>query len=182
MFIVSDLLDLATDSDGFGTKNLGDETWPAISAIQSGLTLLAGLLLLVGLAGLYFRQSEDGGLLGVVGFLVAFYGTVMAVGAFWADAFVAPSLAGEELRVLDAAPPTALAAGFTLSYGSVALGWLLFGWSTLRTGLYPRLASVLLIIGAALTWLPLPLSGVPFSAAVTWMGYALFSGKKAPGE
>jgi hypothetical protein len=64
----------------------------------------------------------------------------------------------------------------------VALGWLLFGASTLRTGLYPRQASVLLMIGAALTWLPLPLSGVPFSAAVIWMGYALLSGKKASDE
>ena len=180
IFIVSDLLDLATDSDGFGTKNLGKEAWPAVSAVQSGLTLLAGLLLLVGLAGLYFRQSEDGGLLGVVGFLVAFYGTVMAVGTFWADAFIAPSLAGEELRFLEAAPPTALAAGLTLSYGFVAFGWLLFGWSMLRTGLYPRQASVLLMIGAALTWLPLPLSGVPFSAAVAWLGYALLRGKKTP--
>ncbi len=180
MFIVSDLLDLATDSDGFGTKNLGSETWPAVSAVQSGLTLLAGLLLLVGLAGLYFRQSEDGGLLGLVGFLVAFYGTVMAVGAFWANAFVAPSLARDDVHLLDAAPPTALAAGFTLSYGSVALGWLLFGASTLRTGLYPRQASVLLLIGAALTWLPLPLSGVPFSVAVTWLGYTLLTDKKAP--
>ena len=182
IFIVSDLLDLAADSDGFGPKNLGEEASSAVSAIQSGLTLLAGLLLLVGLAGLYFRQSEDGDLLGVVGFLVAFYGTVMAVGVFWADAFVAPSLAREELRFLDAAPPTALAAGFTLSYGSVALGWLLFGASTLRTGLYPRLASMLLRIGAALTWLPLPLSGVPFSIAVAWMGYALVSSTDAPDE
>jgi hypothetical protein len=180
MFIVSDLLDLATSADGFGNKNLGEEVSLTISAIQSGLTLLAGLLLLVGLAGLYFRQSEDGGLLGVVGFLVAFYGTVMAVGAFWANAFVAPSLAREELRLLDAAHPTALAAGFTLSYGAVALGWLLFGASTLRTGLYPRQASALLMIGAVLTWLPLPLSGVPFSAAVTWLGYALLTEKNAP--
>ena len=182
IFIVSDLLDLAADSDGFGPKNLGEEASSAVSAIQSGLTLLAGLLLLVGLAGLYFRQSEDGDLLGVVGFLVAFYGTVMAVGVFWADAFVAPSLAREELRFLAAAPPTALAAGFTLSYGSVALGWLLFGASTLRTGLYPQLASMLLMIGAALTWLPLPLSGVPFSIAVAWMGYALVSSTDAPDE
>jgi hypothetical protein len=182
MFIVSDLLDLATDSDGFGPKNLSEEASTAVSAVQSGLTLLAGLVLLVGLAGLYSRQLEDGGLLGMVGFLVAFYGTVMAVGVFWADAFVAPSLAREELRLLSAAPPKALAAGLTLSYGSVALGWLLFGWSALRTGLYPRQASVLLMIGAALTWLPLPLSGVPFSIAVVWMGYALFWEKEAPEE
>ncbi len=182
MFIVSDLLDLAIGSDGFGPKNLGEEPSSAVSAIQSGLTLLAGMLLLIGLAGLYIRQLEDGGLLGMVGFLVAFCGTVMAVGTFWADAFVAPSLAREELRLLDGAPPRALAAGFTLSYGSVALGWLLFGLATLRTGIYPRPASILLLIGAALTWLPLPLSGVPFSVAVAWAVYALFSVKSAPGE
>jgi hypothetical protein len=182
LFIVSDLLDLAIGSDGFGPKNLGEEPSSAVSAIHSGLTLLAGMLLLIGLAGLYIRQLEDGGLLGMVGFLVAFCGTVMAVGTFWADAFVAPSLAREELRLLDGAPPRALAAGFTLSYGSVALGWLLFGLATLRTGIYPRPASILLLIGAALTWLPLPLSGVPFSVAVAWIGYALFSGKDAPSE
>ena len=181
MFIVSDLLDLATAADGFGVKNLRGETSTTVSAIQSGLTLFAGLLLLVGLAGLYVRQLEDGGLLGMVGFLVAFCGTVMAVGTFWADAFVAPSLAPEEPGLLDA-PPRALAAGFTLSYGSVALGWLLFGWATLRVGFYPRAAGVLLVIGAALTWLPLPLSGVPFSAAVAWIGYTLFSGRDTSGE
>ena len=182
MFLVSDLLDLAISFDGFGPKNLGGEPSTTVSAIQSGLTLLAGILLLVGLAGLYSRQLEDGGLLGMVGFLVAFCGTVMAVGVFWADAFIAPSLAQEELRLLDAAPPRALAAGFTLSYGSVALGWLLFGVATLRTGLYPRAGGVLLIIGAVLTWLPLPLSGVPFSVAVVWMGYVLFSGRDTRDE
>ena len=52
----------------------------------------------------------------------------------------------------------------------------------LRKGLYPRQASALLMIGAVLTWLPLPLSGVPFSVAVAWMGYALFSDKGAPSE
>ncbi len=179
MFVFSDLLDLATSSDGFGPKYLGEEASPALFTIQSGLSLLAGLLLLVGLAGLYARQLEEGGLLSMLGFLVAFCGTVMAVGVFWANTFVAPSLAREELSLLDAAPPRALAAGFTLSYGSVALGWLLFGMAMLRTGIYPRAASTLLMVGAAITWLPLPLSGVPFSVAVAWMGYALFTEKDA---
>ena len=182
MFLCSDLLDLAASPDGFGPKNLGEASSPALSAIQSGMTLLAGLLLLVGLAGLYFRQLDEGGLLSMLGFLLAFCGTVMAVGVFWADTFVAPSLAREELRLLGAAPPRALAAGFTLSYGSVALGWILFGLATLRTGIYPRAASMLLMVGAAITWLPLPLSGVLFSVSVAWMGYALFSGKDAPSE
>jgi hypothetical protein len=36
---------------------------------------------------------------------------------------------------------------------------------------------MLLVIGAALTWLPLALSGIPFSVAVVWMGCALLSKK-----
>ncbi len=182
MFIISDLLDLTLKSDGFGPKDLGEGTLTTLSALQSGLTLSAGLLLLAGLSGLYFRQLGDGDLLGMIGFLIAFYGTVMAVGIFWADVFVTPSLARRESGLLGAAAPGALAAGFTLSYGSVALGWLLFGLAMLRKGLYPRQASALLMIGAVLTWLPLPLSGVPFSVAVAWMGYALFSDKGAPSE
>ena len=41
---------------------------------------------------------------------------------------------------------------------------------------------VLLMVGAALTWLPLPLSGVPVSVAVIWLSYALLTGMKAPDE
>lgn len=58
-----------------------------------------------------------------------------------------------------------------------ALGWLLFGLAVLPMGLYPRLAVVLLVVGAVFTWLPVSLSGVPFSVAVIWMGNALLSKK-----
>jgi hypothetical protein len=177
MFILADLIDLSVDSDGFGADSFSGEALTAVSAIQSALTLGAGVLLLVSLAGLYAGRLEQFGLLGLFGFVIAFCGTVMAVGAFWADAFVAPSLAREVPSLLEGRPPRALAAGFTLSYGSTALGWLLFGLAVLRTDCYPRLAVALLIVGAALTWLPLPLSGVPFSVAVVWMGYALLPKK-----
>jgi hypothetical protein len=172
MFVLADLIDLSTNSDSFG-----GETLTAVSAVQSALTLVAGVLLLVSLVGLYAGRLEQFGLLGLFGFVIAFCGTVMAVGAFWADAFVAPSLARETASLLEGRPPRALAAGFTLSYGSVTLGWLLFALAALRTGFYRRLAAVLLIVGAALTWLPLPLSGVPFGVAVAWMGRALSSEK-----
>lgn len=84
----------------------------------------------------------------------------MAVGGFWANAFVAPSLthalARESSTLMEASPPRALAAGFTLSYGLVAAGWFAFGLAALRDGFYPRAAAASLTVGAALTWLPFP--------------------------
>ncbi len=116
----------------------------------------------------------------MLGFLLAFCDTVMAVGVFWANTFVAPSLKREELSVLATAPPRALAAGFTLSYGSVALGWLLFALAILRTGRrLPARCQHAIDARRGDHLAALPLSGVPFSVAVAWMGYALFAGNDA---
>ena len=48
--------------------------------------------------GLYARQSESAGTLGLVGFLAALSGTGLLVGLIWANAFVAPTLAVETRR------------------------------------------------------------------------------------
>jgi hypothetical protein len=50
-------------------------------AFSSLLYLLGGVLLQLGLVGLYIRQSGPLGILGLVAFLVAFLGTALAVGA-----------------------------------------------------------------------------------------------------
>ncbi len=186
LFVASDLLDFfaspTTDSVGFGADAF-EEGLNALLVFQSGLTLLAGVLLLFGLIGLYAHRSEELDLLGLIGFVTAFSGTVMAVGGFWSNAFVAPSLAEalarEPSSLMDAAPPRALAAGFSLSYGLVAAGWFVFGLSALRDGFYPHAATALLTVGAAITWLPFPLTGVPFGAAVAWLGYHLTSRRAA---
>jgi hypothetical protein len=88
------------------------------------------VLLLVGLVGLYVRQSEASGILGLVGFAVAFLGTALVLGAVWAQLFVAPFLAIRAPAVLDAEPTGTLAMGFTLVYSGehyvvdVLAGWL----------------------------------------------------------
>ncbi len=60
--------------------------------------LLGSLLLLVALVGLYARQSESAGALGLVGFLAALVGTGLLVGSFWTQAFVVASSAIEAPR------------------------------------------------------------------------------------
>ena len=76
---------------------------------------------------------------------------------------------------MEGTPPRSLSADFTLSYGLVTAGWLAFGLSALRVGSYPRAGVALMMVGAVLTWFPLPLAGVVFGLAVVRLGYVLHS-------
>ena len=69
-----------------------------------------------------------------------------------------------------------------LSFLSVVIGWLLFGVTTLRARVYPRLAAVLLIVEAVVSLAPIPLSGIVLSVAVAWLGFVLFTVRGMLGE
>ncbi|MGH3087847.1 MAG: hypothetical protein ACRDSJ_11090 [Rubrobacteraceae bacterium] len=140
--------------------------------------VLAGILLLIGLVGLYVRQSEASGIPGLIAFLVAFAGTALILGTWWTNAFVAPSLATDAPAFLEAGPTGVLGFAFTMSFALAALGWLLFGVVSLRAKVYPRVAAAALVVGAALTFAPLPATGVVFYAAIAWLGVILFSRKE----
>jgi hypothetical protein len=118
-------------------------------------------LLLLGLVGLYLRQPEATGILGLIGSLCAFFGTVLAQ----SDNVWAGWLAN--------------------------LGFALFGVSILRTRAYSRVAAILLIISAAITGMISPLLGgralsmlvyigsaianLIFNIAIAWLGFNLFT-------
>jgi hypothetical protein len=143
------------------------------------LFLLGAVLLLGGLVGLYAYQSESAGPLGFAGFAVAFLGTALMIGASWSSVFVEPYIAGVAPELLEEEPGGLLNLGFTLSFGLVSLGWLLFGVASLRARVYPRSASILLIIGAALTFVPLPFTAIVFAVSVAWLGFVLLTGMSA---
>lgn len=82
-------------------------------------------------------------------------------------------------ELLEEEPGGLLNLGFTLSFGLVSLGWLLFGVASLRARVYPRSASILLIIGAALTFVPLPFTAIVFAVSVAWLGFVLLTGMSA---
>lgn len=147
---------------------------------DGGVRVLAGVLLLLGLVGLYARQADASGVAGLVAFLIAFAGTALIFGTWWTNAFVAPVLAQENSRLIETGPTGVLSVAFTLSFALAAAGWLLFGLVSLRAGVYPRAAVVTLIVGAALTFVPLPGGGVVFYVAVAWLGLALFARQEGP--
>ncbi len=138
----------------------------------NGLLTLLAVYLLLGLVGLYARQSAASGTLGLVGFLVAVLGTMLLAGAWWWEAFAVP-YAAAEAPALVAEPPTGrLLAGAVVSFGVFALGWVLFGLASVRARVFPRDAAILLVIGGLVGVLiaVVPGAGVPLAVAVAWMG------------
>lgn len=136
--------------------------------------LLALVLVLGGLVGLYARQAQRAGVLGLVGFAAAFSGTALSVGIAWLP-FPTPSLA---LAASGAASGIAAWVGLVLAF----VGWALFGVATLRAGVFPRTTAIVLLIGAVLSFTVF--QGLPgtlvLDVAIAWMGLALLSGRAAP--
>jgi hypothetical protein len=142
-------------------------------ALAFWLYMLGSVLLLGGLVALYVAQSKEAGILGVVGFVVAFLGTALIVGADWAQVFIGPLLAVNAPQILELGPTT----GLVLTFITLGVGWLLFGIATLRAGVFPRWAAILLMVGAVLSFFPVPLTSIVLSAAVIWLGFILLTGR-----
>jgi hypothetical protein len=64
----------------------------------------------------------------------------------------------------------------------VSVGWLLFGVATLRPGVYPRAAAILLMVGAIISFVPLPLTEVILAVAIAWLGFDLLTGRGVSAE
>ena len=122
--------------------------------VSSGLRLVSIVLLVWGLLGIYGRQSRALRTFGLWAFVVAFLGTALTVGNVWAEVFVWPTLTEVAPNTLsgtitDASPY--LVAGLNVSFPLFGMGLILFGAATFWAGVYPRWASVLLIVSIPVT-------------------------------
>ena len=137
LLLSADLWNLLLEVIVSGSKSFSEFAVATSWTVLSTMYLLGSMLLLVALVGLYARQSEAAGALGLVGFLAALVGTGLLVGSFWTQAFVVASSATEAPAFLDAeeiAGP--LDMGFMLSGIVVPLGRVLFGMTTLRARVF----------------------------------------------
>ncbi len=176
------LISAILGSLALGAESISEQASTGAYAFVTLLYLLAVVLVLGGLVGLYARQSEEAGLLGVVGFLVAFLGTALLVGASWNQAFITPALAETVAGVvlLEQGLPGWANFGFTLTFLLASLGWLIFGVATLLARVYSRPAAVLLIIGALVSFIPLSYTEVLLAGAIAWLGFDLLAGRGSP--
>ena len=167
--------------------------WTIIISLKFAMCLL----FLIGIAGIYARQVERAGWLGLAGFLLLSLAWWIQTGYVFAEAFILPVLAtaapqfvdsflgiargnpGENIGVL----PAIYSLGIGIPY---MLGGLLFGIATLRAGILPRWPAGLLAVAATLTpaaaLLPHAiqrLAAIPVGLALAWLGYALWSERRA---
>lgn len=147
----------------------------------------------LGMAGLYARQAERTGWLGLVGFILLSLWLVMVMGFSFVEAFILPRVATELPAFVEAwmgmfnAPVGQFDLGvlptmWTLTGPVYILGGLLFGIATFRAGILPRwagallaLSTVLAPIGAFLPNASQPKLAMPMGLTLAWLGYALWS-------
>lgn len=175
---------------------LASVTTSAWAIIQS-LKLVMCVLFVVGITGLYARQVEAAGWLGLAGFLLFSLSWVILMPFVFVQALINPLLASASpafvesfLGIINGHPGEMkigpLPALYNVSGLLYALGGLTFGIATFRAGDLPRWAGGLLAIGAVapivLAMLPHPLDrtlAVPMGLAMAWLGYALVSERRA---
>lgn len=170
--------------------------WATIMPVK----LLMCLLFLLGFTGLYARQVEKTGWLGLVGYLMLSLSWSLNTAFIFVETFILPVLAVPSpefvenfLGIVNGFPGDmnigALPAVYGLTGLLYMLGGLLFGIATFRAGILPRWTAGLLAVAAAITpaaaLLPHTIqrfAGIPVGLAVAWLGYALFSERreKAP--
>ena len=170
-------------------------TWVNVHIFATAL----GFFGLFGMAGLYARQVEESGWLGLIGFLLFSAWMTLVCGFSFVEAFIEPRLVTESpafiasLMGMFTSMPSEIDLGilptlWNISGLLIILGPLLFGIATFRARVLPRWAGALLALVAVLV----PVGGmvppeyqakfimIPLGLAVAWLGYALFSERRAP--
>jgi len=162
-------------------------------AIVHYLSLTMDFLGLLGMAGLFAKQVNKVGWLGLAGYLLFSLFYALALAFHFVEAFISPLLATEApkfvaglLGMVTGTPSEVSLGAIPMVYGLLGvaylLGGVLFGIATFRAGILPRWAGALLAIGAALTLagvvVPHPFDrifAVPVGLALARLGYALWS-------
>ena len=168
-------------------------------AIVHYLSIVMDILAMLGITGLYARQVEKSGWLGLAGYLLFSGFWAFSVALHFIEAFISPvvanvapkfvegllgMVAGHASEINLGALPTVY--GLLIGVVGYVLGGLLFGIATFRARVLPRWAGGLLAIG---TLLPVLLSSVvhhpfdrlfavPVGLALIWLGYSLFSERR----
>ena len=168
-------------------------TWVNVHIFATAL----GFFGLFGMAGLYARQVEESGWLGLIGFLLFSAWMTLVCGFSFVEAFIEPRLVTESpafiasLMGMFTSMPSEIDLGilptlWNISGLLIILGPLLFGIATFRARVLPRWAGALLALVAVLV----PVGGmvppeyqakfimIPLGLAVAWLGYALFSERR----
>jgi len=169
-------------------------------AIVHYVSMAMDILFLLAITGLYARQVEKSGWLGLAGYLLFSLFWASSLASHFLEVFITPLLAtnapklAEGLLGIVNGVPSAINLGAlpmvnTLAgIAGYALGGLLLAIAMFRARIMPRWASVLLAVSIVLPFFTHSLVqhpydrifAVPVGAAVVWLGFALFFERRAP--
>jgi len=170
-------------------------TWAIVHYVGVAMCFL----ILLGITGIYARQVEETGWLGLAGFLL--FGLMWALTAAFqfVEGLIVPLLATDAPRFavgfegITSGSPSEVSLGilpavYSLTSVLYLVGGVLFGVATLRAGILPRWAGGGLAVGTVaplVLSLLLPhefirLAAVPVGVALALLGYALWSERREP--
>ena len=143
---------------------------------------------LLGLVGVYARQMEKVGRLGLTGFLLGFIGNGLTAGAAFMNTYIVPVLTTENPELLESSGPFFTGPlGLVLLLASllVTIGYILLGVATARARVLPAMGAWLVVIsswfGIAPIFSPVAFAvgGIVFGLGNAWLGWAIWSNTKA---
>ncbi|MEZ4678275.1 MAG: hypothetical protein R2932_29080 [Caldilineaceae bacterium] len=167
--------------------------------IITSLKTVMCLFGLFGIAGLYARQVEESGWLGLSGYLLLtiFYAVQMCFA--FAEPLILPLLTTVAPTFVESVMGMSSGAGGPMDLGALAvvyqlvsvlylLGLLLFGSALFRTRILSRWAAGLLALSGPLAVIMVVLlphwierfAAIPMGVALVWLGYALWSERRKP--
>ena len=164
------------------------------------LATAMGFFGLFGMTGIYARQAEKAGWLGLVGYILLSLWLVNLAHFTFIEAFVLPPLVNEAPTVVESFLGIFTKSAGEINFGALStiydlngfigfmIGGLLFGIATFRARILPRWAGALLAIGGMLVpfaaLLP-PLHEakvtIPGGSALVWLGYSLWAERRQRG-
>lgn len=168
------------------------------------LGFVSVMLIHLSLIGLFTRQVDQAGWLGLVGFVLAFLGGSFAIAIQYVNSTVIPLIAAQAPILFDPAMTPPWFAPPLFVFGFI-LGHIVFGVATIRAGILPRWSGFLVVSGMVLFFLGelsflgqnlstptlqqffdlirrlhvIVLFGdLAFGLGFAWMGYALWAEKR----
>ncbi|HZP19919.1 MAG TPA: hypothetical protein VFB16_06870 [Bauldia sp.] len=148
---------------------------------------------LLGLTGLYARQVEESGWLGLAGYLMLCLWLALVMGFTFVEIFILPITASASPAFVESIVGMFTGTAATVDLGPLPTLWLIsgplyivggvaFGIATFRAHVFPRWVGILLALGTAIgpaaVLFPPELTGfvaIPVGIALAWLGYSLWS-------